>query len=146
MQPGTIRFDVIKLDDGDGLIHFGFSAGNGIFFAANEFYHNADFAAPFGQSLASFLARVGDTAQLEIGSMDDRSAYFLRLRAYTFDVFGHSALEVIVDNRRTDQFLARAAFQIHCEIAALNRLGKRLLNWSPDQRTPFLWKSSDSEA
>jgi len=145
MQNGTIRFDVLPPDDGDGLIHFQLGASNGRFSAADAFYEHADFAVPFGRALTEFPANAGDAVQLEIGSMGGRSACYLSLRAYTFDAVGHSALEVIVDNQRTGQFLERAAFQIHCEIAAINRLGNDLLKWSPAEGAPFSWESIDRE-
>jgi hypothetical protein len=146
MHHGAIRFNVLSPDDGDGLIHFELSASNYRFSAAEDFYEHADFALLFAQALMEFPEKAGDTVQLEIGSMENRSAYYLSLRAYIFDAVGHSALEVIVDNQRTGQDLARAAFQIHCDIAAINRLGNDLLKWSPDTGASFSWKSIDREA
>jgi len=145
MGDGNLQFRVLSLDDSDGLFFFEFSASNGLFSATQDFWEYPSAFEEFGHMLSEFPTVDKNAAAFEIGSMEENSAYYLRVCAYTFDAMGHAALEVVVDNHLKSENLARANFQIPCEIAAINRLGKALWQWSADPTVPMIWKPIEKE-
>jgi hypothetical protein len=78
------------------------------------------------QSLSAFLRYLHDEATFKVGSDLGHWAYHIYLRAYAFDVVGHSALEILTDNRGRPPSHARVHFAIRCEAASLNRLAAQL--------------------
>jgi hypothetical protein len=145
MGDGHVLFKVLSLDDGDGLFFFEFSASNGLFSATQDFWDYRDTFEEFGRMLSEFPTVDKNVVTFEIGSMEETAAYYLRVSAYTFDAVGHAAIEVVVDNHRKGEQLAKANFQIPCEIAAINRLGKALRRWSADPTVPMIWKPIQKE-
>jgi hypothetical protein len=140
MKDRTVQFKVLSVDDGDGLFFFEFSASNGLFSATQDFWEHPDAFEEFARVLSEFPTADENSAILEIGAMEENAAYYLRVRAYRFDAVGHAALEVVVDNHLKSEELAKANFQIPCEIAAINRLGNALRKWSADPTVPMIWK------
>ena len=145
MGDSSVQFKVLSRDDGDGLFFFEFSASNGLFSAAQGFWEYPNSFEGFGRMLSEFPTADKNAATFEIGSMEENAAYYLRIRAYTFDAVGHAALEVVVDNHRKNEKLAKANFQVPCEIAAINRLGKALQQWSADPTGTMIWKAIERE-
>lgn len=93
----------------------------------------------FGRLLTAFPSRAQDEIRFELGSLTEKWACYVLLRAYLFDAVGHAALEIHIDNRDSSPRCARANFSICCEVAALNRLGSDLQRWVLGPANPLFW-------
>jgi len=124
----------------DPAWHVQLHAFNGGIATTIDFYTQREDLESFASALGSFSGCIHDDVSFEIGSDRGRWAYHIHLRAYAFDSVGHSALEVLTDNRTQPPGYARVHFSIRCEVASLNRLGKELGEWlKHSEEEPFLW-------
>ena len=135
--PPHLTFEWYPYEEFIWEIHF--SASNGSFAANQRFYADTESLALFGKELTSFPTQPSREARFELGSLQENWAYYVLMRAYLYDRVGHAAIEIAVDNREHGERAARANFHIHCEVAAINRLGKAIQTWVANPTEGFVW-------
>ena len=115
-------------DEGYGGVYaFGFTANSGAFSGYTEVSFDEGELRSIGSRLREFPA-VGLQSQVlwELGSDSSRLRFFIR------DAIGHAAIEAAlvygVGNAESAKML------IPVEVAAVNRLGERLLTWASGER------------
>jgi len=121
-------------------LHVEVFASNGSHSARQDFYCGLEDLENFGRALTSFPSTLEAEARLEVGDRNARSAHFVLLRAYVYDIRGHTALEVELIRNFTNPNGAAAHFHIPCEAASLNRLGQDLLAWCRDRTGTLEWQ------
>jgi hypothetical protein len=125
-------------------LHLVFSASNGRFSGSLGYYCNTDNLKELGMALRSFPKKVPDDYLYEIGSTrpEDNCAYYFALHAYTTDMSGHCALQVVIDNKRDKPYEGECRFSIAAEPLAINRLGGLLLTFSNLKHCSMAWSLS----
>ncbi|MGB7582114.1 MAG: hypothetical protein WBL85_06675 [Sedimentisphaerales bacterium] len=113
-------------------LNLALSASNGLFAGQLEYFCNADDIKKIGTTLQSFPNKIPDEYLYEIGSAQkgNNSAYYFALHAYTTDMSGQCALQIVIDNNRDKPDEGACRFSIKAEPSAINRLGKLLLRFS----------------
>ncbi len=126
------------------LLSLVFSATNGVFDGRLEYYCNASDLTDIGKALRPFPTKVPDEYSYEIGSTkpEDKFAYHFALHAYTTDMSGHCALQVVIDNNRDIPDEGACRFSIQTEPSALNRLGELLLEFAKLKHHELNWTLS----
>ncbi|HJW40336.1 MAG TPA: hypothetical protein VJ476_03800 [Rhizomicrobium sp.] len=127
------------------MIYFGVSATDGRFAATQEFYSNIERFTEFGRALTAFPRSIDSEEAFENGSPDSGISDYLLVRAYLRDGLGHGAIEIVTDNGRSNPYRAKAAFNLHCEVAAINRLGVELKSWATNPSAPLVWNAVDRD-
>jgi len=122
-------------------LHLVLSADNGVLVGCLEFYCNASDLKDVGEALRVFPKGVPDKYSYELGAPRPHGnwAYHLALRAYTHDRSGHCALQVIMDNNRDMPKEEACRFSIEAEPAAINRLGRLLLEFAKLKHHELIW-------
>ncbi|MFN0020472.1 MAG: hypothetical protein ACKVP0_19620 [Pirellulaceae bacterium] len=128
-----------RLPYDDFAWHVLLQAHNGEFGSMLEFYVDAATIKLFGMQLAEFPFGKMEEVRFEIGSREGNFAYYLLLRAMTYDRSGHIALQVEVDNRQEGHRHSQASFFIPCEAASLNQFGRRISAWLEKSGEPLVW-------
>jgi hypothetical protein len=125
-------------------LHLVFSASNGLFEGHLEFFCNATGIKELGTALHSFPNKIPDAYSYEIGSAqkENNSAYYFALHAYTTDMSGRCALQIVVDNNQDKPDEGACRFSIKAEPSAINRLGKLLLTFSEMKHQTLNWSLS----
>ncbi len=132
---------ISRLPYDDPAWHVQLHASNGAIATTIDFYTQHQDLEPFATALNAFPRCFRDEAIFELGSDLGRWAYHVYLRAYAFDSVGHSALEILTDNRTAAPDHARVHFAIRCEAASLNLLGNQLLKWIENPDQPLQWNA-----
>ncbi len=135
---------ITRLPYDDPAWHVQLHASNGSVATTIDFYTQPEDLQPFASALTAFPRYLHDEASFEVGSDLGRWAYHIYLRAYAFDSVGHSALELLTDNRTQPPDHARVHFAIRCEAASLNRLGTQLTQWLKDSDEPLQWNTRNA--
>ena len=136
----TARFAIQRLPY-EPEWHVQMHATNGAVATQIDFYTQPEDLEPFASALTAFPRYQHDETSFEVGSDLGRWAYHIYLRAYMFAAVGHSALEILTDNRLAPPDHARVHFAIRCEPAALNVLGEQLLRWLKLPEEPVQWST-----
>jgi len=105
-------------------------ASAGGFASALDFYAYPDQFLAFGRALVDFTGASNHEPTFEVGSTEQGSYCWLRLRAYSFDKLGHSALEISIRQNGSRQIQASSQFSGQLEVAAINKLGNEIIHWS----------------
>jgi hypothetical protein len=114
-------------------------SSNGDFGGVLEFYIDPSGLRDFARHLTEFPFGQMNEVRLEIGSRNGNWAHYLLLRAFEFDRAGHSALQVVVDNRGEGERHDQASFFTPSEAAAMNQLGREILAWLENSDQPLHW-------
>ena len=94
----------------------------------------------FGEKLAAFPSSQTDTVELQVGTIKPgRGQDYLLLQAYCYDANGHTALKVVMHNNKPEPHEHMIEFSIPAEVAALNKLGRMLQNWTPKTKIEINW-------
>jgi hypothetical protein len=128
-------------------IHLEFVASNGYFGGSTDIYCNVDNLKEIGKALREFPARVGDEYRFEYGSENPERRfyrYFL-LRAYTTDLVGHCAVQVIMNQNSPQPNEGVCHLSIKAEAAAINRLGLLFERFSELRHLEFRWSQTEAE-
>lgn len=125
--------------DYDGMLELDLSASSSGYSCRINFYTYPYQLTAFGDAMADFSGRFGQDCVFEVGSPDEGSYCWVRLRAYAIDNLGHSALEVITQRNGAPQIRASCSFSGELEVASINALGRKLAAWANDKDlgTPF---------
>jgi hypothetical protein len=120
-------------------------ASNGRQTASIEIYVDASDLVEVANSLETFPRHASDVFLYEIGSdkVEDRWAYYFRLRAFTFSATGHTALQLCFNNNRDLPYRESAEFCIRSEAAQLNRLGQLFRAFSKLEHETLVWSQTD---
>ncbi len=119
-----------------------FFVSNGSFSAAVAFYCNVADIANIGKGLKNFPLKSGDEYTYTHGSEDpaDNWDCFFRLRAFTYNFAGHSALEVSINlNEKQPVDKAISSFSIPAEPTAINQLGELFEDFSKLSHLEMQW-------
>jgi hypothetical protein len=116
-------------EDSDGMLQVEVRASAGGYAASLDFYVYPEQLNTFGNALLDFTGAADVEPTLEIGSIDESWSCWLRLRAFAFDKAGHSALEISTNKNGARQVQAATRFSGVMEVAAINQLGKSLIQW-----------------
>ncbi len=127
--------------DDDKMLQLEVTASNDGQVTNQDFYAYPDDLTDFGNKLQSFPKSLSDVVSLEYGKDPQFYCYFL-LRAIVLDSVGHSALEIMTDNRLEPPVKASSHFYMPSEVATINSFGKILKNWVVDMSLDcrFEWK------
>jgi hypothetical protein len=101
--------------------------------------------ARFGKKLAAFPRSQDDTPEFQVGIItpSDGREYLL-LKAFCYDANGHAALKVVMHNKKPEPHEQIIEFSIRTDVAALNKLGKMLQNWTPETEIEVNWRAQVS--
>lgn len=97
----------------------------------------------FGHDMQLFPENATSRISFEAGA-DNPSDTFIKLEAYCYDMQGHSALRIYIDNRRDDPYRRRFEFSIPSEASSINQLGRLLANWQAEDNSQILWQAQTS--
>jgi hypothetical protein len=115
------------------------SASNGCFSGQQEFYIYSENLDTLSSRFCQFPQNVEEEARFELGERTVKWAYYVLIRAFLYNLVGHSAIEVTFDNNAESPNHAQAHFFIHCEVSAINKLGKQLQAWVISPDIPLIW-------
>lgn len=130
--------------DSDELLQIEVSLEGGGYAATQDVYTYPADLENFGRQLQDFPVSVSDEAVLEIGSTDEASYCWIKLRAYMHDDQGHSALECCVKRNGASHIRAQAQFSVQVEVASLNVLGAQIVQWSKLNDYPLVFERYDA--
>jgi len=139
---GHIKIAVLDIDNED--IQFQVQIENYYCKTALDFYGYADDFKRFGHKLTQFPKSITDTVVFQLGEDDRKWAYYMFIKAFSYDASGHTALRIVVDNLGDKVNGHRSEFSIISEAASINTLGHKLLNWNPLQTKEIVWESFTS--
>lgn len=135
-----IKIKVISEPDDDGLYKYQISLSNGNASTSLEFWGYEDNFRGFGAGLIDFPSAPADIVTYELGEdAKGKFAYYMLLSAACFDKSGRSAIKVVIDNHGDLPEHQRCEFYIESMPSELNRLGEKILNWSPKTEKEFTW-------
>ncbi|MCP3128360.1 hypothetical protein [Shewanella sp. KJ2020] len=127
-------------------VQLAWSVSNGNLYSTFEYYDNAESLKVIGSRLEDFPRHVGDDFLYEIGSErpEDRFAYYFRLRAFTTNSRGGSAIQIRFCNNRELPYREISEFCIQAEPASINRLGRLFLEFSKLEKEYMEWSDLES--
>jgi hypothetical protein len=122
------------------------NVSNGNIYSNFEYYANADSLKEIGSALELFPRHSSDVFVYEIGSEkpEDRFAYYFRLRAFTVNSGGGTAIQIRFCNNSDLQNREISDFCIQAEPASINRLGKLFLEFSKLEAEYLAWSDIES--
>lgn len=122
------------------------NASNGSVSSYFEYYDNADSLKEMAERLESFPRHSSDVFLYEIGSErpEDRFAYYFRLRVFTTDSRGSSAIQIRFCNNNELPYREIVEFCIKTEPAAINRLGKLFREFGKLEQDFMAWSETES--
>ena len=120
------------------------SASNGAMSGTLEYYCNAEDLTKVGDRLAAFPRQKDDNYTYELGSPrpEDGFAFHFALRAVTLDTAGHCALQFTMNNNRPIPDDVSCSFSMCAEPAAINRLGRLLIEFGDLKHLELLWSDT----
>ena len=119
---------------------------NGITSSCFRYYANADFLREIAERLEVFPRHSRDVFLYEIGSEkpEDRFAYYFRLRVFTTDSLGGSAIQIRFCNNEELPSRQVVEFCIETDPGAVNRLGELFREFAKLEHTYMAWSDSES--
>jgi hypothetical protein len=132
-----IKFLALNTDDDE--VQFQIQLDNGINSTSIDFYGYIDTYNDFATGLISFPKTIKDIVSYELGEIGDKWAYYILLKVYCFEVNGHTAIKIVVDNNGKAPYINRSEFYITTVPASINELGKLLRNWNPKVDKEIEW-------
>jgi len=123
-------------------LHIELQASNGDTSATQDFYCYVEDLEQFANELIDFPSSITSEVRFEIGRRSSDWAYFVLVRTYVHDGWGHSALEIDLDCHAKAPYGHSMHFYILCEPASVNRLGKELIVWCRNRESPLEWYPS----
>ncbi len=125
-----------------------FWASNGLFQGGIRFYLERGHLKRMGKTFSPFPDKIPGECSYSIGSQrpDDKSSY-LMLHAYMADNWGHTALQVVMNNKDNAPDEGECRFSIMAEPWAIHRLGELVLKFSDSKYCALRWSlnSDDDE-
>jgi hypothetical protein len=143
MKEGTIRISASTDDYDDNLRTFDVVVVKGKIESHVSFLGDTNKWREFGYELVRFPEHSLTKAVLQMGGISFWGGDFM-LTAYCYDAGGHSALQVLIDNKQENPHRQKLEFSIPAEVASLNRLGHLLLNWQVENNSEIVWQAQTS--
>jgi hypothetical protein len=126
------EFEITPLTvDDENDIFFQIKFSNNICSSSFEFYGDIDTFKDFANELINFPSDLHHTIKFQVGKNDPSWAYYLLLAVLCVEPNGKSIIKIFMDNHGDILNSYKCSFAISCEIAELNRIGQKLLNWYP---------------
>ncbi|PTY37284.1 hypothetical protein BGP77_03000 [Saccharospirillum sp. MSK14-1] len=121
-------------------------ASNGSVSTRFEYYANAGSLKEIAERLESFPQNSRDVYLYELGSEkpEDKFAYYFRLRAFTTNLLGKTALQVRFNNNEDLPNREVVEFCIQAEPSAINRLGELFRKFANLNQEYLAWSDSES--
>ena len=135
-----IRFSV--LEDYIETLHIEFHASTRSCSSTIDFETRPSDLKEFGQALCTFSGTENNHPVFETGSPEEPYYSWLRLRAFSYDSLGHSALEVSTNINGSPQIRQSSHFCGKIEVAAINRLGKEIIDWEASKDRDLQFEAS----
>lgn len=123
------------------------SVSNGSTSGALEFYINAETLIAWAFAYEKFPRHAQSVYLWEAGSerAEDRFAYYLRMQLFTTDAWGHSALQIRLNNNQDLPDREIVDMCIRAEPAQINQLGA-LFGWfSKLEHQVLYWSRSEGQ-
>lgn len=136
---GKQSVKILALNFDDDEVQYKIQLDNGINSTSIDFYGYSDTFNDFATGLISFPKTVNDVVTYELGESGDKWAYYILLKVYCFEVNGHTAIQIKVDNNGKAPYINKSEFYITTVPASINELGKLLLNWNPKVEKEIEW-------
>jgi hypothetical protein len=127
-----IRLSKIWVDY-DEMYQIDLVASSGGYACKIDFYVYAEQISEFGIALSNYTGAFGQDSTFEVGSKEDNSYCWVRVRAFAFDHSGHSAIEVATYKNGAPHVRTSSSFSGEVEVAAINELGRRLVAWANEK-------------
>lgn len=127
------------MDESDDTVHYNISLSNGITLSTLKFYHYPDAFKEFASRLLSFPKTIDETVIFEVGEDDEKWAYYMLLKVFCYEVNGHTAIQIIIDDHGKGVDKNKTEFYIKTLPASINKLGELLINWDPSMKKEFIW-------
>ncbi len=145
LKTGSLKFQVLR-PDWDDISEFEIIASSNDWHASLKFSGYADVFKDFANKLKTFPdSKLGDVA-FELGEefieKKPKWAYYLLLRVYCYDKFGHTAIEIAINNNEKDRDQKMARFSIFSEPEQINKLGRLLSEWDPTRQSVLIWETN----
>ena len=117
-----------------------FWASNGLFQGGIRLHLDRGHLERIAKTLSPFPDKIPGECSYSIGSKrpDDNSDY-LMLRAYMADNQGHTALQVVMNNKEDGPDEGECRFSIMAEPWAIHRLGELILRFSDSKYCALKW-------
>lgn len=139
MPEQKIKISVLAVDDGDDTIQFQIELTNGVNLTSIDFYGYADEFQNFADGLCTFPKSIKAEIKYELGEQGQKWVYYIMLRVFCYENDGHSAVQIKIDNNRTEPNKSYSEFYILTVPASINKLGERLKNWNPKTENEIEW-------
>jgi hypothetical protein len=141
----SMRLTIKRLwEDSDGMLQLDMCVANEAHCLSQDFYAYPEDIARFGAQLEGFPTSATDTVVFEYGSTESKIYCWVRLKAYCYNLAGHSALEFSVDNNREPPDKACGVFSVKLEAASLNALGTALAAWAKSGEDKFEFEAREA--
>lgn len=95
-----------------------------------KFYVSDEQISDLSKGLSMFPGKIDDIFEWEVGSKENNSSYYVRLKLFIYDKKGHAAIETEIVEKPSNRFGQSSKFYITTEIESINVFGrnvKRLL-------------------
>lgn len=125
-----------------------FRVNNGRFQGQLLWYCYPEELKKIGNALSPFPEKVPDEYLFEVGSPkpEDNMVFYFMLRAYTYDLGGHCALEIAIKINWDKPKQEECRFSIEAEPWAIHRLGELLKEFSTLKYSYLKWSlNSDND-
>lgn len=126
MQNGIIK--IIATNDYGDDCTFEVAISTADIKATANFWGYTDALEEFGAALIKFPTNAQQRVRFQSGEDVETSYPYFLLEAYCVSPLGHTALQVIIDNKELHPRKKRVEFSILAEVAALNEFGRKLLS------------------
>lgn len=123
------------------------SVSNGSTSSALEFYLGADTLTEWADAYEKFPQHAQSVYLWELGSerAEDRFAYYLRMQLFTTDAWGHSALQIRLNNNQDLPYREIVDMCIRAEPAQINQLGALFRWFSRLKHQVLFWSPSEGQ-
>src|SRR5260221_9180741 len=142
---GSMRFEIVHPDDGDGYFQIGITASSNEHKSFLEVWTTWESLGELAEGFASFPEAAQREFVWEEGSRDAKTDIFCRLRAFLHDSRGHAAIEVEFERHSNSPYYSNNHFFLLCEAASINHLGEKIRLFRPngvcDPAEVLLWQS-----
>ena len=137
MNTSFISFERFSYDSSEW--HVQINASNGSFSGVQDFYTYPEDLEALGLGFCKFPQNIQDEVRFELGNRTGNWAYFILVRAFLYDSVGHAAIEFSISNNAIPPYLAQTNFFICTEVASINNLAKKLMEWILFPQNKLLW-------
>ncbi|MBF8179254.1 MAG: hypothetical protein K2Y13_03360 [Burkholderiaceae bacterium] len=135
-----MKFSLTHLytDAADGMLEIAFSMSDQDYAAKQNAYLYPDNLIGFAEQLLAFPKSATEELVMEAGSPDYA---WVKLRAYTYNALGHSALEISTFQNCAPLTQRSSQFSVMVEVQTLNMLGQEILSWMRNEERELTFET-----